>query len=235
MWNGDTVRLTELPPDEPKLPYDAEVEWLESDRTQWIDTGFSFSKTSTFTADCAVYNATSETVSAFLFGATSKRGNDYAPKSNVYVAYTDAHIGFAVRDYDNTSVNTTIIWENGARHTVSLSGADRACYLDGVKLATQTSRIGDSDQHFFLFCRSLNGSSDGFAKMRLYAASASQNNTLIRDFSPVRVGSLGYLYDRANPTGGPLGNGLYGDFSDGKGGITGFPANLVGPDNPSTK
>ena len=32
----------------------------------------------------------------------------------------------------------------------------------------------------------------------------------LHDFIPVRVGTVGYLYDRANPTGGPSGNGLYG-------------------------
>lgn len=37
---------------------------------------------------------------------------------------------------------------------------------------------------------------------------------LLRDYIPVRVGTVGYLYDRANPTGGPLGNGLYGSATD---------------------
>ena len=41
------------------------------------------------------------------------------------------------------------------------------------------------------------------------------------DFIPVRIGTTGYMYDRANPKGGPLGNGLYpnsgsGDFILGK-------------------
>ena len=61
-------------------------------------------------------------------------------------------------------------------------------------------------------------------------------STTLRDLIPVRVGSgssaVGYLYDRANPTGGPLGNGLYGNAADGQGGVTGFPANCVGPDKP---
>ena len=60
------------------------------------------------------------------------------------------------------------------------------------------------------------------------------DSTLVRDFIPVRVGSgssaVGYLYDRANPDGGPLGNGLYGNAADGQGGKAGFPANCIGPD-----
>lgn len=45
-------------------------------------------------------------------------------------------------------------------------------------------------------------------------------------FIPVRVGSganaVGYLYDKANPTGGPLGNGLYPNSGTG--------AFVIGPD-----
>lgn len=48
------------------------------------------------------------------------------------------------------------------------------------------------------------------AQMRLYSFKIYDGQTLVRDFIPVRVGTAGYLYDRANPTGGPLGNGLYG-------------------------
>lgn len=42
-----------------------------------------------------------------------------------------------------------------------------------------------------------------------YAKLISES-VIVRDFVPVRVGTAGFLYDRANPTGGPSGNGLYG-------------------------
>ncbi len=45
--------------------------------------------------------------------------------------------------------------------------------------------------------------------MRIFGAKFD-NGTSSLDLVPVRVGTVGYLYDRANPTGGPSGNGLYG-------------------------
>lgn len=36
-----------------------------------------------------------------------------------------------------------------------------------------------------------------------------------RDFIPVRIGYVGYMYDRANPESGPSGNGLYGNITSG--------------------
>lgn len=73
---------------------------------------------------------------------------------------------------------------------------------------------------------------------KMYSAKLSINSTLVRDYIPVRVGSgssaVGYLYDRANPDGGPLGNGLYGNAADGQGGKAGFPANCIGPDKPKS-
>jgi hypothetical protein len=44
----------------------------------------------------------------------------------------------------------------------------------------------------------------------IYSFQILVNGVLVRDFIPVRIGQVGYLFDRANPTGGPLGNGLYG-------------------------
>jgi hypothetical protein len=62
--------------------------------------------------------------------------------------------------------------------------------------------------------------------MRIYSAKFYDGTTLVRDLIPVRVGSgssaVGYLYDKANPTGGPLGNGLYGNSGSG--------AFVIGPD-----
>ena len=56
---------------------------------------------------------------------------------------------------------------------------------------------------------------NGIAKTRTFKITIE--GVLVRDFISVRIGTTGYFYDKANPTGGPLGNGLYpnsgtGDF-----------------------
>lgn len=61
--------------------------------------------------------------------------------------------------------------------------------------------------------------SNGFnvnSHFKLYFCRIYEGGVLIRDFIPVRVGSSAFLYDRANPTGGPNGNGMYGTTGSGK-------------------
>lgn len=58
------------------------------------------------------------------------------------------------------------------------------------------------------------------------------DGTLLFDGIPVRVGQTGYLYDRANPYGGPNGNGLYGNLGTGSfvlGPDVGIPSKRVMP------
>lgn len=62
----------------------------------------------------------------------------------------------------------------------------------------------------------------GIVKALVYGFKAWNNGVLVRDLIPVRVGQTGYMYDRANPTGGPLGNGLYPNAGAG--------AFVLGPD-----
>jgi hypothetical protein len=61
---------------------------------------------------------------------------------------------------------------------------------------------------------------------RYYSLRITNGEDVLSDFQPVRVGSgssaVGYIYDKANPTGGPLGNGLYGNSGTG--------AFTIGPD-----
>jgi len=45
--------------------------------------------------------------------------------------------------------------------------------------------------------------------VRIYCAKIWRSGSIVRDFIFTRIGQVGYMYDRANPTGGPLGNGLY--------------------------
>ena len=69
-------------------------------------------------------------------------------------------------------------------------------------------------------------SQTSYSEIKLASLEIRVSGVLVRDFIPVRVGSganaVGYLYDRANPTGGPRGNGLYPNSGSG--------AFVIGPD-----
>lgn len=54
------------------------------------------------------------------------------------------------------------------------------------------------------------------ANCRAYYFKMYDGDTLVCDMIPVRVGDVGYMYDRARPNSGPLGNGLFGNVGAGQ-------------------
>jgi hypothetical protein len=185
------------------LPYDAEVEYVESTGTQYIDTGFASKDLSKIKARFVVSGRPSSTYQ--FAGHVGTNDN----KRFLCVAYS-------------SSVTANIAY-------VEFSGAsDRIFYPTttvefdhGVNVPS-----GSDNTKIFLFrARAAGGNNPTnttTGKIRLYYFTGLSGSTTAFDFTPVRVGTAGYLYDRANPTGGPLGNGLYGS-------ATGTPL-VAGPD-----
>lgn len=177
--------------DPPPTPYDAEVEYVEGTGTQYVDTGL-----------------------------------DYFPEYEIGAVVPDA-VG-------NNTLGIDQSWKLG-RHSAA-EPVWRAS-INGVNHPTTVScgTYADMSYHGAIFkCNSdtLTVLPNQYAEgtMVLFSTGAAlplayplrlyycrlfdQNGVLIRDYTPVRVGAVGYLYDRANPTGGPLGNGLYGSATD---------------------
>lgn len=216
-----------------KLPYDAEVEYIESTGTQWIDTGILPTPTTRIDLDFVPQNN-----GVRLFGADDNRGG-VSRRFWIAVGGNGTNL-----QYNASTNGTSIMASNGG---ASIFGVRTAIVAAGKALTafgtTQTDSswtiATDNGCSVGLFAghRILADVSEiwfAAASMRLYSCAIYSGETLVRDFIPVRVGSganaVGYLYDRANPDGGPLGNGLYGNAADGQGGKAGFPANCVGPD-----
>jgi len=200
----------------PPLPYDAEVEYLESTGTQYIDTGIKpVASSFGFTG---VFSITQATVSN-TGGIAGCRGTQSSTASDTYaMAFYDGselRIDLASK-YTflqlNTSGTNTIVY---SRSTTKLNGS-----------SVSNNTKSNCNYSFLLFA--MNNSTGGrvMGKVRIHSWKITENGTDVRDLIPVRVGSgasaVGYLYDRANPTGGPLGNGLYGNSGSG--------AFVVGPD-----
>jgi hypothetical protein len=193
------------------LPYDAEVEYLESTGTQYIDTGYAFTDDYSFEID---FDGISTDMS--LFGARS--GN-----VRTSVVYYSGTTGFSVNiaGYTGTTTpfhlspivpntrmmfktavvsNKCSIWIDG--ESKYMNEAFSGSYISGVTMALFATKYGNND------FREKTSS-------KVYSVKMWQGSTLVRSFVPVRVGTVGYLFDRANPTGGPNGNGLYGNAGTG--------------------
>lgn len=201
-------------------PYDAEVEYIESTGTQYIDTGYVLVPTTRL----------------IVSGKWTYRA----------MSTTDAQQMGIIKSTDTAQYRTVLANQSGylqiysatANPQISSSGLpdityivdfpNLVCSVNGVSASISSASLtGSFTRPFYLCARCEDAGAPGlFCQFRIYAASFLTAGLLIHDFIPVRVGSgsaaVGYLYDRANPTGGPNGNGLYGNSGTG--------AFTIGPD-----
>ena len=186
------------------LPYDAEVEWLESTGTQWIDTGVPCGGDTKF--DLSVY---AQVAGSMLFGASQMYQTNglYAfigNNNSLYANYGNLEFRIA------SSENTINKW-------LSISNTDKAWKVNGTVVRILSPNTFSSGENFALFCRKQNGVPVGmksgvrFASCKLF----NGNSVLVRDFIPVRVGTVGYMYDRVSGE-------LFGNLGTG--------AFIIGPD-----
>ena len=180
------------------LPYDAEVEWLESTGTQYFDTGYTPS----------INNIQSwgllQTNTDVPFGCLN-----FIIVSGYHRFFTTSGVHYGQHQ------DTFHVWE--------LNASLKTLLIDGTRNA---SNIGTTDAvgNLWLFGRSDSGVK-GNVRLYFFKEEDQIGNPIV-DFIFVRVGPrenpVGYMYDRANPTGGPLGNGLYPNAGTG--------AFIIGPD-----
>ena len=186
-----------------RLPYDAEVEFLESTGTQYIDTGrvadamFGFEITCAFLDDNCVYgtiNGTGGVGTARFDWVRYQFGRRYNVSGSNTLFY-----GFNNMD-SNSWLSTPLDCANV--HTYRVSNGE--FFVDG-RMQNYGQSSNFSANPFFLFA---SNSATGYslaAKSRLYSAKIYDNDVLVRDFQPVRftneLGQIeGAIFDRANPT-----------------------------------
>ena len=176
------------------LPYDAEVEYLESTGTQFIDTLISPDASTIWRLTCA---STNESL-AFI-GA-------------IDVSATRFHFSL----YDNGvvrgcmgKIQSTIGSPDLAFHVLELDAVNKRTGMDGVYVPCEYHEIPYLP--IWLFGR--NSDNYTFRRMVSVKTSASQiwkSGVLVCDHIPVRVGDVGYLYDRVS--GSLFGNSGTGAF-----------------------
>ena len=203
------------------VPYDAEVEYLESTGTQWIDTGVIPSLDTSFEiefqqisspyrfAPVAYCGNTYNSNDTFGFCINNNTTGNVIGINSYYGSFSNIHVGdneFSIGDRLNVKFrieNTNIILTNksfGTTYSSSLNGTftsgSRNLYI--LNGNTETDDLKHPSVMKLYFCKIYSGS------------------ILVRDLIPVRKGTVGYMYDRVNPKGGPLGNGLYPNSDEGE-------------------
>lgn len=190
------------------LPYDAEVEYLESSGTQYINTGIkpgpntrveiTFAMT-TFTANCG------------LFGARGTASAD----NNSYNLFIISNSGARVRwDWSGSGQYQTTEAETSAVATYVLGATGGNITRDGTTVMAVSSSKTAIDYPLYVF--NMNNVGTPFstgANARFWSVKIYEGQTLVFDAIPVRKRTVGYLYDRVS--GKLFGNAGTGDFTCG--------------------
>lgn len=171
---------------EPILPYDAEVEYLQSTGSEYIDTGIVPSSDIRLTID-GQYLVSSG--SNLIHGAMSSSGSTYYRfHIGINSSYFYGGVGTA---------NGTITTANANRHTFIITGSAKKAYVDANSYTGNSSFPSVS---IYLFARNTNGTAGNMHVFKMYSAevySYSQDKKLL-DLIPVRKGTVGYLYDKVS-------------------------------------
>lgn len=187
-----------------RLPYDAEVEYLESTGTQYIDTLWTPTRTAKLTLDCSL----STTSGPPQFG-TIEFSSPYKPYYDFCWLGRSNSITNAICYFGNFADRFYVDFKN------KLSTNERCvisfdCGTGLGSLATESASYtlqgnpvnSAPPNNFYMFARNFNGP-DLFCRMKVYSFAIEDEGILVRDFIPVRFTneqsvSEASMYDRVS-------------------------------------
>lgn len=167
--------------------YDSEVEYLESTGTQWVNTEYK-PNTNTRTVGRCYFNSFIGSKANYVFGVFT-RPNNYG--FNVGVARQFFNVPWGSNDGINL---TGLIPQTNEDYEFDISKTGYK--VNGTSYATPSTELVNSTRNMYLFWS--NGTSAVGMNGRIYYCKIYNGNTLVRDFIPVRKGSIGYFYDKVS-------------------------------------
>lgn len=221
---------TMLAPQGAPLPYDAEVEYLEStgqvnNGGPYINTGIIPNANDTmFSADWTPFIVSNQEPMNGIAGfvPTGQSGANSRLALGVSTSGPSLYWGIS-----NLNLFNTVPWSSGTKvenHWIHITGT-RATYGYGTSasFSTSISRYNNTYKPIFLFARNagatptINPQISNYQKTRVSSAQISIGETVVWDGISVRVGSgsgaVGYFYDRVSGT--LFGNAGTGAFTIG--------------------
>lgn len=171
-----------------QLPYDAEIEYLESTGTQYINTGIIANPGEiSFEVDCTIENNSGSSVyttGGLHYIYQSSSGGIRTGGTNNAIAYTPGNRVTIIASYNSQNRRIITIGNNVLTGTAYNAASGEFILL---RIPKEPNCIG-----------------------KLYSAKVYLNSILVRDMIPVRIGQVGYMYDKVS--GQLFGNSGTGDF-----------------------
>lgn len=187
--NGNALEFVE--------PYDAEIEYLQANGEQWIDTDIIVNDTDTITSSVYFLSKSGDN---FVFGQmpSSTGGGLWEELYGNSTWYVRFGSSLSAHTSSSAAINTkfTLVLK---KNSFSVNGTN--------KLQPNYTSMPNACLRLFR-----NGANTSYGNLRLYylyITDANGNKRL--DLIPVRVGSVGYMYDKVS--GKLLGNGGSGSFT----------------------
>lgn len=173
-------------PPTPPLPYDAEVEYLTGDGNSYVDLGYY---PNTKTVMRIKYYAPATNVSACWVRWTGASTYDsFGPLSTSSSKQTIYYGRYSSGEYKQITIS---YWE-----VIDLEIGLTAITLNGTSYAISRSSF-QSTYPISLF-KANNMGAISIYGTRIYAFSIVEDGVTLFDYIPVRVGSVGYFYDRVS-------------------------------------
>ena len=168
------------------LPYDAEVEYLESTGTQWINTGIIADENTR--------------VKATLMTLSTGNNNWFGGQ----VMFISGNVGFVFDSYSVDKLeyifgNSGWLIVDAPNLVGRIFTADfgkNGLVIDGNTVSIPSYKTFHKQSAPIAIFVRIGGSA--YIKGRLYVLQIYQSGVLVRDFISVRVGDVGYLYDRVS-------------------------------------
>ena len=160
------------------IPYDAEVEYLESTGTQWVDTGY-------------VLSASDRVVVQAYFQLDDTHG------SRALLGVGNPRLWITTgtcRFNDENTVAIGNLRKLGAWNSISID--KDYCTCNGTTVSMSNGTFQNNSLSLWLF--GANGSTVQKTNGRISSCKIYHSDVIASDFIPVRVGSVGYMYDRVS-------------------------------------
>ena len=177
------------------VPYDAEVEYLESSGTQYIDT-----------------NVTSDSITKIKLRAAKSTARGVNREGFIGTAGWGSSLIFYLSDSNFRWTNRSNCYD--FKNAVDGTFYDIECNIGGELLVdgVTMSYVNDNNSssgNLWLFA----GAYHILSKVKIASCQMFNNTTLVHDFIPVRKNGVGYLYDKLS--GALFGNSGSGSFTYG--------------------
>ena len=181
-------------------PYDSQIEYLQSTGTQWIDTGFKHDQNTRFVAKFEVLNVTynqSRWIDPFGSWGDVKAasGTNYGKMKGIESNPSNGRWQSYYGIMGKSKALSTSITRYGI-HTIDFN--KNVHTMDGYSVTHDAQTFTSKYNDVIFGVTNYNGIGNCGGCYRFFYFKIYDNGILIRDFIPIRIRNIGYMYDKVS-------------------------------------